>query len=97
MSSHMPKYCAVEWLDLGANARASTQLVLKHLDNQDQILRTFENIPETFSQAVEMIRIHSEDDVLRRLVDDLFKILVQEIPKLVRALQNHPSGSGSCK
>lgn len=97
MSSHIANCCAVKWHDLGANTRASAQLVLKHLDNEDQILRTFENIPETFSQAVEMIRIHSEDDVLRKLVDDLFKNLVQEIPKLVRALQNHPSGSGSCK
>lgn len=93
----MPNCWAVKWHDLGTNAMASAQLVLKHLDNRDQILRTFEKIPETFSQAVEMIRIHSEDEVLRRLVDDLFKTLVQEIPKLVRALQNQSSGSGSCK
>jgi hypothetical protein len=65
----------------------------KRVDNKDRILKTFEDIPITFSTACAVMRIHSNDTLLRSYVEELFITLVDEIPKLVNILLRQHKGS----
>jgi hypothetical protein len=71
----------------------SHQLLQKRSENKEQILRTFEDVPIALSRASEALAIHPNDGVLRSYVQDLAKILVDRIPKLVEILLRKHKGS----
>lgn len=65
----------------------------KRTENQDRILRAFEDIPLTFSKACDAVKIHPNDDILRTNVEELFQTLLEEIPKLISILLRRHKGS----
>jgi hypothetical protein len=47
------------------------------IENQEQILRTFEDLPIIFSRTCDVIESHPEDCHLRTHVEGLVKVLVE--------------------
>ncbi|KAH8178564.1 hypothetical protein LIA77_00083 [Sarocladium implicatum] len=69
------------------------KLVQRRINNREDILNAFEDIPLTFLQACEKLQAHPDDVELRRYVQDLFTTLVEHMPKLVNILLRQHKGS----
>ncbi|KAK0646902.1 hypothetical protein B0T16DRAFT_446786 [Cercophora newfieldiana] len=68
-------------------------LIHKRIENQEQIFRAFEDIPLTFSKACEACQSYPRDEDLRSSVLDLYRVLMEEIPKLTDILLRRHKGS----
>ncbi|KAK0625447.1 hypothetical protein B0T17DRAFT_655176 [Bombardia bombarda] len=69
------------------------QLLKKRIDNREQILTTFEDIPTTLSRACEAVAIHHEDNALRGHVENLYQVLRNKMPRLIEILNRQHKGS----
>jgi len=70
----------------------SGQLLQKRIENQEKILRIFEDVPLIFNEACETVQLHPADSALRQSVLDLYQALVREIPILVDILLRRHKG-----
>ena len=65
----------------------------KRIDNREQILRTFEDVPIIFARACDAINTHPDDQILRKLVVNLFETLVETTQTLAEILLRRRKGS----
>ncbi|KAK1757033.1 hypothetical protein QBC47DRAFT_378286 [Echria macrotheca] len=77
---------------LRGGLNAVFQLVQARIESQEKILETFHNVPLLFERACGIALSHRCDQQLLGRVQDLYKVLLCELPQLIKILLRQHTG-----